>query len=73
MGIYDVLVPECPDCADRYTDRGNGKCGTCEGTGIGHFWNATIGMLAGSDEEGKCEDCNGTGICSTCEGTGKLY
>lgn len=44
--------------------QGNGKCATCDGTGINVHIN---------ESEPKCKSCAGTGVCSECQGTGRDY
>jgi hypothetical protein len=40
---------------------GNGRCATCDGSGINPHLN---------EDQSKCRNCSGTGVCPVCNGSG---
>jgi len=68
----------CPDCDSvailpLYSDRGDGKCSTCHGTGKGDLFDGICHSLNPfSEGDSECDYCHSTGICQTCGGTGVI-
>ncbi len=61
----DALVNSLQKVSNDLNDWGNGKCSTCNGTGVCNYCKGG-GKIAGA----KCWSCHGTGKCTTCGGDG---
>src|SRR5512142_1390954 len=53
----------CADCSERLFGFGDGKCGSCFGSGVNVRLNSPDHV---------CPSCAGTGVCSSCHGNGTL-
>lgn len=68
----------CPDCdavavLPIYSDRGNGQCSECHGTGEGGIFEDVADSLNPLySVKSECDKCHGSGICRTCGGSGVI-
>ena len=65
----------CPDCDAvdpwaPYSDKGNGECSSCHGTGkdIGADIGNALNPIYQTDNA--CPECRGSKVCRTCRGEG---
>jgi|WetSurMetagenome_2_1015567.scaffolds.fasta_scaffold381415_1 hypothetical protein len=70
----------CRDCQSidlslSFTEKGNGRCKECDGTGHDRHTEALVrfGTLGLENNRYDCKTCSGTGQCQTCGGTGIVY
>lgn len=53
------LCEDCNDIAHLLTERGDGKCDECKGSGSDGYTGLET-----------CPKCDGSGVCQTCYGSG---
>jgi DnaJ-class molecular chaperone len=77
MSLYDEDKEKCPDCDSvdvwsPYSDKGDGKCSSCNGTGIDLIDDIGNSLNPFYQTDDDCDECHGTGICQTCRGDGEI-